>query len=127
MRGPLLAAAAALSLVLSSHPISALAQTPEPSQNTSDDALGPGGDHAAKPGDAQKLDQHEKSVEARLQAAQPSGQIDHGRAELQAIRTEQAKLMASHGGLTQTDYHYLAQRVDALDSSLGPAAATPQG
>ena len=98
-----------------------------PSQHTSNDALGPGGDHAAHPGAAWSLEQREQWLQQRLDQVQssrtvPVDQVAQGRAKLDAIRGEQAKLTAQHGGLTQTDHIYLNGRLDQLNASLGGPA-----
>ena len=98
-----------------------------PSQHTDNDALGPGGDHAAHAGAAWSLEQREQWVQQRLDQADSSGtapgaQLTQGRAQLDAIRAEQAKLTAAHGGLTQTDHIYLNHRIDQLNASLGQTA-----
>src|SRR5665213_1492494 len=58
-----------------------------PSQHTSDDALGPGGDHAARPGAAWSLERREQWLQQRLDQAQsggtvPADQVVQGRAKL---------------------------------------------
>ena len=93
-----------------------------PSQHTDNDALGPGGDHSARPGAAWSLEQREQWVQQRLDQASNGGTSTQGRAQLDAIRAEQAKLTAAHGGLTQTDHVYLNHRIDQLNASLGQTA-----
>ena len=98
-----------------------------PSQHTSDDALGPGGDHAARPGAAWSLERREQWLQQRLDQVQsggtvPADQVAQGRAKLDAIRGEQVRLTAQHGGLTQTDHIYLNGRLDQLNASLGGPA-----
>ena len=89
---------------------------PAPPAQTSHDALGPGGDHAAPPGALKQLQEREQSL---LQDIDRSGSED-GLRTLDAIRAEQDRLAAAHGGgLTQTDHRYLTARLDELALRLG--------
>jgi hypothetical protein len=123
----LLPAAAALALCAA--PPAALAQNvpspaPTPSQHTSDDALGPGGDHPARPGAAWSLEQRETWLQQQIDQRGSA----EGRGQLDALRAEQARLMATHGGgLTNSDHIYLARRIDEIAGRLGLGGAPPWG
>lgn len=118
MRALILAAAG---LLLAAGPAIAQDNPPEgvPAQHTSHDALGPGGDHPARPDAQWSLERRETWLQQQIDR---QGSAD-GRAKLDAIRTEQSRLTAAHGGLTQTDHHYLEGRIDQLAGRLGLGGA----
>jgi hypothetical protein len=77
-----------------------------------------------RPSEAWPLDRREDWLASRIDRAMDHGRLSgneeqRGRSELDAIRSEQARLVARDGGaLTETDRSYLAHRIDELNGTL---------
>jgi hypothetical protein len=115
----ILAVAAAASVGLSL-PATALAQdAPAPYPDTAGrhEMHGPSSD-------VWPLDRREDWLARRMDRAMDHGALSgneeqRGRSELDAIRSEQARLVARDGGaLTEADRSYLAHRIDELNGTL---------
>ncbi len=81
-------------------------------------------EHMDRPEGGWSLDRREAWLQARIDRGSDSGRLsgneeERGRAELEAIRAEQAKLRDRDGGrLSPEDRTYLASRIDGLNRTL---------
>jgi hypothetical protein len=131
----ILVVVASAAALFAAQPLSALAQEPAgAAMSPGPPADGPMTDgpmtdrpmrEGAQPGSAHwSLHRREEWLQGRIDRATDRGwlsgnEISRGRTELQAIRSEQASLLARDGGaLSPTDRRYLAQRINELNATL---------